>query len=70
MQIRRRQVSDTYKKSEASPRMQQDKADAPSVFSNYLISNPEEFAANILKAFEKGSEALTKLADRCPSRRL
>jgi polyhydroxyalkanoate synthase subunit PhaC len=44
--------------------MQQDKPDAPSIFSNYLISNPEEFAANILKAFEQGSQALSKLADR------
>jgi polyhydroxyalkanoate synthase subunit PhaC len=44
--------------------MQQDKPDAISLFSPYLISNPEEFAANILKAFEKGSETLAKLADR------
>jgi polyhydroxyalkanoate synthase subunit PhaC len=44
--------------------MQQDRPDAPTFFSNYLISNPEEFASNILKAFEQGSEALTKLADR------
>lgn len=44
--------------------MQQDQPGATSLFSNYLITNPEEFAANILKAFEKGSDALTKLADR------
>ncbi len=44
--------------------MQQDKPDAPSLFTNYLISNPEAFAANILKAFEKGSEMLSKLAER------
>ncbi|MEQ1653727.1 MAG: class I poly(R)-hydroxyalkanoic acid synthase [Hyphomicrobium sp.] len=48
--------------------MQQDKPDAPSLFSNYLISNPEEFAANILKAFEKGSDALAKMADRPDSK--
>jgi polyhydroxyalkanoate synthase subunit PhaC len=41
--------------------MQQDKPEAPSFFSNYLISNPEAFAANILKAFEKASEALSGL---------
>jgi polyhydroxyalkanoate synthase subunit PhaC len=44
--------------------MQQDKPDAPPPFSNYLISNPEEFAANILKAFERGSAALAKLSER------
>ena len=48
--------------------MQQEKPGAPPHFSNYLISNPEEFAANILKAFEQGSEALTKLAERPDSK--
>ena len=48
--------------------MQQDKPDAPSFFTNYLISNPEEFAANLLKAFEQGSQALSKLADRPDSK--
>ncbi len=47
--------------------MQQDKPDAPSLFSAYLISNPEEFAANILKVFEKGSETLAKLVGRSDS---
>jgi polyhydroxyalkanoate synthase subunit PhaC len=44
--------------------MQQEKPEAPSPFTNYLISNPEEFAANLLKAFEQGSAALSKLAER------
>jgi polyhydroxyalkanoate synthase len=44
--------------------MKPDTPDTTSLFSNYLISNPEEFASNILSAYEKGSEALAKLADR------
>lgn len=48
--------------------MQQEKPEAASPFSNYLITNPEEFAANILKAFEKGGEALSQLADRPDSK--
>lgn len=44
--------------------MQQEKPEAANLFSNYFISNPEEFASNILKAFEKGSVALHEFADR------
>ena len=56
------------KEFEAILSMQTDKPEALSFFSNYLISNPEEFASNILQAFERGSEALAKLADRPDSK--
>jgi polyhydroxyalkanoate synthase len=35
-----------------------------SFLSRYLIPNPEEFASNILRAFERGSVALAQLAER------
>jgi polyhydroxyalkanoate synthase len=38
--------------------------DVPSFLSRYLIANPEEFASNILQAFERGSAALAHLAER------
>ena len=43
--------------------MQQEKPDSPAFFTSYMIRNPDEFAANILKAFEQGSAAFAKLAD-------
>ncbi|MEZ5900550.1 MAG: class I poly(R)-hydroxyalkanoic acid synthase [Hyphomicrobiaceae bacterium] len=44
--------------------MQQETPDALKYFSNYLIPNPEEFATNLLKAYEVGSEALMRLTER------
>ena len=44
--------------------MQQETPDALKFFSNYLIPNPEEFAGNLLKAYEIGSEALALLPER------
>ena len=38
--------------------------DAFKFVSNYLIPNPEEFARNLLKAYEDGSEALVRLIER------
>jgi polyhydroxyalkanoate synthase len=38
--------------------------DTRNFLSRYLIPNPEEFAANILRAFERGSVALAQLAQR------
>ena len=48
--------------------MQQVNPDQPSFYSSYMIRNPDEFAANILKAFEQGSAAFAKLADRPDSK--
>lgn len=48
----------------AQLKMPQDAPDAPSFFSNYVIPNPEEFASNLLKAFERGSAAFAELTDR------
>ena len=48
--------------------MQQENPDAASFLSAYMIRNPEEFAANILKAFEQGSAAFAKLAERPDSK--
>lgn len=44
--------------------MQQEAPDAFKLVSNYLIPNPEEFASNLLKAYEVGSEALVRLTER------
>ena len=44
--------------------MQQENPDALKGFSNYLISNPEEFATNLLKAYEVGSKAMMRLTER------
>ncbi|MFN0219331.1 MAG: PHA/PHB synthase family protein [Hyphomicrobium sp.] len=44
--------------------MPQDVPDARTLFSNYLIPDPEEFAANLLKAYERGSAALAQMAER------
>ena len=44
--------------------MQQETPDALKFFSNYLIPNPEEFAGNLLKAYEIGSQALARLTER------
>jgi len=44
--------------------MPQDSTESRSYLSNYLIPNPEEFASNLLRAFERGSAALAQLAER------
>ncbi len=44
--------------------MQQENPDALKGFSNYLIPNPEEFATNLLKAYEVGSKAMMRLTER------
>jgi len=44
--------------------MPQDSNETPPFLSSYLIPNPEEFASNFLKAFERGSSALAQLAAR------
>jgi polyhydroxyalkanoate synthase subunit PhaC len=44
--------------------MQQENPDTRNLFSDYMIPNPEEFAANLLKAYEHGSEALAKMTER------
>lgn len=44
--------------------MQQENPYQSLPFSNYLIANPEEFAANLLKAFEQGTAAFSKLAEQ------
>ena len=49
---------------EVFTRMQQENPDAHPFLSSYMISNPEEFAANLLKVFEQGSGVFARLADR------
>ncbi len=44
--------------------MQQELPGARSFLAGYMITNPEEFAANMLKVWERGSAALSKLAER------
>ncbi|MBA2124656.1 class I poly(R)-hydroxyalkanoic acid synthase [Hyphomicrobium methylovorum] len=44
--------------------MPQDSREPPSFLARYMIANPEEFASNLLKAFERGSAAMAQLADR------
>ncbi|PPC87122.1 MAG: class I poly(R)-hydroxyalkanoic acid synthase [Hyphomicrobium sp.] len=44
--------------------MPQDAPDARAFFSNYIIPNPEEFASNLLKVYERGSRAFAELAER------
>jgi polyhydroxyalkanoate synthase len=44
--------------------MQQDASEAFKFMSNYMIPNPEEFASNLLKAYEVGSEALVRMTER------
>jgi len=44
--------------------MPQDSHETPPLLSSYLIPNPEEFASNMLQAFERGSAALAQLAER------
>ena len=44
--------------------MPQDSNEPRSLLSNYFIPNPEEFASNFLKAFERGSAAFAQLAAR------
>jgi polyhydroxyalkanoate synthase len=44
--------------------MQQEAPEAFKFMSNYMIPNPEEFAANLLKAYEAGSEALMRMSER------
>jgi len=40
------------------------KPEIPPFLSRYLIANPEEFASNLLRAYERGSIALAQLAER------
>lgn len=40
------------------------KPEIPPFLSRYLIANPEEFASNLLRAYERGSLALAQLAER------
>lgn len=44
--------------------MQQEAPEAFKFMSNYMIPNPEEFASNLLKAYEVGSEALVRMTER------
>ena len=44
--------------------MPQDSNETRPLLSSYIIPNPEEFASNFLKAFERGSAALAQLAAR------
>jgi polyhydroxyalkanoate synthase subunit PhaC len=44
--------------------MQQDNPEARPFFSSYTVSNPEEFAANMLKVMEQSSATLSRLAER------
>ncbi len=44
--------------------MPQDSHELPPFFSAYHISDPEAFASNLLKAFERGSAAFAQLAER------
>ena len=44
--------------------MPQDSHELPPFFSAYHISDPETFASNLLKAFERGSAAFAQLAER------
>ncbi len=49
--------------------MPQDSADLKTFFPNYFIPNPEQFAANLLEAYELGSGAFAKMAARADSRK-
>lgn len=44
--------------------MQQETPDALKFLSNYQIPDPKAFAENLLRAYEEGSQALMRLADR------
>lgn len=44
--------------------MPQDSHELPPLFSSYRIPDPETFASNMLKAFERGSAAFAQLAER------
>ena len=44
--------------------MPQENPEAQPNLSSYIISNPEEFAGNLLKVFEQGSGVFARLADR------
>ena len=44
--------------------MPQDSHELHSFFSAYRIPDPEVFSTNLLKAFERGSAALSMLAER------
>ena len=44
--------------------MQQEKPILLPFLSSYMIPNPEEFAANLLKVFERGSAAMAEIAGR------
>ncbi|CAA2140822.1 alpha/beta hydrolase [Hyphomicrobium sp. ghe19] len=48
--------------------MPQDSHEEPPSFSPYHISDPETFASNLLKAFERGSAAFAQLAERPDSK--
>ncbi|MBS0238976.1 MAG: class I poly(R)-hydroxyalkanoic acid synthase [Proteobacteria bacterium] len=48
--------------------MPQDSHELPPLFSAYHISDPETFASNLLKAFERGSAAFAQLAERPDSK--
>jgi polyhydroxyalkanoate synthase len=48
--------------------MPQDSHELPSFFSAYRISDPETFATNLLKAYERGSAAFAQLAERPDSK--
>ena len=49
---------------EVFSRMQQENPEARPILSSYIISNPEQFVANLLKVFEQGSGVFARLADR------
>ena len=44
--------------------MQKENPDAHAFLTSYLIPNPDQFAANLLKVFEHGSAALSEMAAR------
>src|ERR1700761_5754577 len=44
--------------------MPQDSHELPAMFSSYRIPDPEAFATNLLKAYERGSAAFAQLAER------
>ena len=44
--------------------MPQDSHETRPFLSSYIIPNPEEFASNFLKAFERSSQAFAQLAER------
>jgi polyhydroxyalkanoate synthase subunit PhaC len=48
--------------------MPQDSHELPSLFAAYRIPDPETFATNLLKAYERGSAAFAQLADRPDSK--